>query len=138
MTVRILMLLAVLALAACATPASRISDNQAAFNSYPEDIQQKIRAGEVAIGFTPEMVAMALGEPDHRSERVDATGTFQIWGYAASGPSFGFSVGGGSFGSSSGVGGGVGVSTGTDTTDDKIQITFKGDRVVGVEKHLNR
>ena len=61
-------------LAACATPESRIRDNQAAFDAFPPSVQQKIRAGQADIGFTPEQVRMALGEPDHKYTRSSAEG----------------------------------------------------------------
>ncbi len=71
----------VLLLAACATPESRIRQNQALFDSYPAEIQELIRAGEIDIGFTEEMVEMALGKPDRKYSRRTAEETVTLWGY---------------------------------------------------------
>jgi len=65
----LLVLIAAALLAACATPDSRIADNRSAFSQYPAEIQAKIKAGQVDVGFTPEMVLMALGEPTRKFTR---------------------------------------------------------------------
>lgn len=124
-------------LAACASPESRIHDQQAAFDSYPPAVQQKIRAGQADIGFTPEQVRMALGEPDHKYTRSSAEGNTEVWGYRDSGPMFSFGVGGGSFGSHSGVGGGVGVATGGDAPEDKVRVVFANGVVQSIEKTVH-
>jgi len=56
--------LAAAALAACSTPEARIRGHQAEFNAYPAEVRQKIRMGKAAVGFSPEQVKLALGEPD--------------------------------------------------------------------------
>jgi hypothetical protein len=122
------------ALAACASTGSRIHDNQAAFDGYPPAVQQKIRAGQADIGFSPEQVRMALGEPDRRFTRTAAEGTSEVWAYRDSGPTFSFGVGGGSFGSHSGVGGGVGVATAGDAPEDKLRVVFVNGAVASIEK----
>ena len=71
----------VLALAACSTPASRIKRNQALFDSLPAAEQALVREGKVGIGFSPEMVRLAVGEPDQRWIRTDAKGRVEIWSY---------------------------------------------------------
>ena len=50
--------------AGCTTTESRIHDNQAAFDAWPADVREIVRAGHVGLGFTPEMVQVALGEAD--------------------------------------------------------------------------
>ncbi len=70
-----------LVLAACATPAARIKRNQALFDSLPATEQALIREGKVAIGFTPDMVRLALGSPDRRWLRTDAAGQTEVWAY---------------------------------------------------------
>lgn len=40
-----------------------------------------IRRGQVDIGFTGEMVRLALGEPDRISTRRDTDGTSEVWSY---------------------------------------------------------
>ena len=54
---------AALVLTACNTIDSRIGRQQALFDSYPPNVQQNIRNGVIEVGYTPEMVVMALGEP---------------------------------------------------------------------------
>jgi len=77
----ILMLVAVAALAGCSTPATRIRANPQLFASIAPADQELIRQGQVAIGFTPDMVQLALGRPDAIAQRVDASGTSEIWRY---------------------------------------------------------
>jgi hypothetical protein len=68
-------------LAGCSSPAKRIHQNPEAFNSLSPGDQQLIREGKVAIGFTPEMVRLALGDPDRVLTRTDANGVSESWSY---------------------------------------------------------
>ena len=68
-------------LAGCATPDARIKKNQVLFDSLPAEAQAQIREGQVALGFTPEMVKLAVGEPDRRAVRTDAAGRTEVWSY---------------------------------------------------------
>lgn len=77
----ILIVLASLALAACSSPEARIKKNPQLFASIPAAEQELIKQGRIAIGFTPDMVKLALGEPDLISRRIDRTGTAEIWRY---------------------------------------------------------
>ena len=61
------------ALAGCAGPRQRIKKHQAEFDSYTPEIQQKIRAGQVDVGFTDRQVALALGRPDRVYSRKTAS-----------------------------------------------------------------
>jgi hypothetical protein len=70
-------------LAACSTPEARIRRNQALFDSLPAAEQALIREGKVAVGFTPEMVRLAVGDPDQRWIRTDAQGQTEIWSYTS-------------------------------------------------------
>lgn len=74
-------LAALLLAAGCATPEARIKRNPDVFAQLSAGDQQLIREGKVALGFTPEMVRLALGEPDRRLERTDASGTSESWSY---------------------------------------------------------
>ncbi len=74
-------LLASLVLAGCASPESRIKADPSSFSSASEQQQALIRKGEIAIGFKPEYVKLALGEPDRITERTDASGVEQTWHY---------------------------------------------------------
>jgi hypothetical protein len=84
-TVRSLFPCALLALAAvlagCATPDTRIRQNTELFDRLAPEQQQLIREGRVALGFTPDMVYLAVGEPDRKWARVDADGRSEVWTY---------------------------------------------------------
>ena len=73
--------LALAVLPACSTPDRRIKRNQEVFDALPPDRQALIREGKVAIGFTPDEVRLALGDPDQRWVRTDAKGSTEIWSY---------------------------------------------------------
>lgn len=128
-------LLAALALAAagCSSPASRIEDNQAAFDQYPPEVQRRIRAGDIGVGFYPDQVRMALGKPDRIYTRQTDTGSSEVWAYRDSTPALSLGLGGFGFGGNSGVGGGVGVGTGG-TEEEKVRVVFVEGRVVSVER----
>jgi hypothetical protein len=67
--------------AGCSTPATRIRQNPELFAQLAPEQQAMIQHGQVGIGFTAEMVRLALGEPDHFSTRTDADGPSEIWSY---------------------------------------------------------
>lgn len=67
--------------AGCATPEARIQRNPEIFAQLSQGDQQLIREGKVALGFTPEMVKLALGDPDRVYIRTDASGTSESWSY---------------------------------------------------------
>jgi hypothetical protein len=70
-----------LALAGCNTIDHRISEKQDVFNRLDPQVQDKIRQGVVEIGYTQDMVYIALGPPDARHEKVTAKGTETTWVY---------------------------------------------------------
>lgn len=74
-------LLAMIALAGCATPEARIQKSPELFASLAASDQQTIKEGRAALGFTAEMVRLALGDPDRVSTRTDASGTNEVWRY---------------------------------------------------------
>ena len=76
-------LLAAVALIAggCSTPEKRIQENPALFNSLSVADQELVKQGRVGIGFTPEVVKLAVGEPDRVWQRTDAAGTSEAWSY---------------------------------------------------------
>jgi len=120
-------------LSACSTPDSRIESNRAAFNQYPADVQEKIKAGRVDIGFTPEMVRMAIGEPVRQLTRKTESGDSEIWIYADSKPQVSLGLGFASFGHHSVTGVGVQTSTGGYEPDEKTRVVFRNGRVERVE-----
>lgn len=132
-TPAVLTLCAVFALVAgCATVESRVQDHQAAFNSWPADVQEKVKAKKVEVGFTREMVEVALGKPDRVASRTTSEGQSEAWIYNDKGPKFSFGIGLGSMHGNTGVGGGV--TVGDDFRDDEaMRVLLQGDRVTGIE-----
>ena len=70
-----------LLLAGCATPEKRIQQNQEVFDTFPVAAQARIRGGQIDLGFTPDMVRIALGEPHRQTLRRSADGEVKIWSY---------------------------------------------------------
>jgi len=77
--------LALLALfCGCASPEARIRRNPELFESFPPEAQEAIRQGTIEVGFTPEMVKMALGGPARVLQRRTAEADTTIWSYSGS------------------------------------------------------
>lgn len=96
--------------AGCSTTASRISAHDAAFAQWPAPVQQKVRAGQIDIGFTQEQVRVALGNPERSFTQTTSAGTIEVWTYRIERSHFSFGVGVGSSSRGSAVGGGIAVS----------------------------
>jgi hypothetical protein len=123
-----LLLLSVLAVslgAGCSSVDSRIARNRAEYSTWPLAVQEKVAAGKIDLGFTPEQVLMALGEPDRRFTRTTSDGTSAVWSYRDRAPkvSFGLGLGIGGFNSRSAVGGGVMLGTGYQD-DEQLGVVF--------------
>jgi hypothetical protein len=132
---RILLVSLVLALAGCASsPADRIEKDRAAFDGWPSDVQAKIKAGEVAVGFTPAQVRMAAGDPDRIFTQTTAQGTEEVWSYRSSKPRFSLGLGVGGGGGGTFVGGSTVVSSGGHHPDEVLRVVFAGGVVAAVEK----
>ena len=126
-----------LLITSCATtPQARIEKNRAAFDSFPADVQEKVRAGRVDLGFTPLMVALALGEPDRVLNRSSAAGQEEVWVYRRTSSGFGFGFGLGGGGGHMGYGGGVSMSTAPDYDEDAMRVVFRDGKVTAVEKRV--
>lgn len=140
LTARAVLLVACLAFAGagCSTVDSRIARNRELFSSWPAEVQQKIAAGQIDIGFTTDQVRVALGEPDRIFTRTTADGTSEVWSYRDRRPRIGFGVGVGMGGwhGSRGVGGGVGIGTGGGyQEDEKLGVVFdRAGQVSAVEE----
>lgn len=78
-------LAALLLLAGCASVESRIQGNWSYFESLSPEAQELIRQGRIDIGFTPEMVRLALGLPDRVYSRQDESGRSETWAYLSYG-----------------------------------------------------
>ncbi|MDF9825971.1 hypothetical protein M2103_001493 [Ereboglobus sp. PH5-5] len=132
---------AALVIAGCSTPSMRIKHNPELFASISAADQELIKQGRVALGFTPDMVKLALGEPDQIAQKIDKTGTTVTWryrGYDAS-ADYGFY---GYWGSPYSMrprywGGYYGWSGyyGTPSTiNDYLRVTFRDGRVVEINQ----
>lgn len=73
--------LLIAALAGCSTVESRIEEKAAVFNALPVEQQSRIKQGLVDVGFTQDMVYMAMGSPDRVNEKSSAEGHETIWIY---------------------------------------------------------
>jgi hypothetical protein len=119
---------------ACSSPESRILANAAAFNAWPSEVQQKVRAGQVDVGFTEEMVLVALGAPEGKSVRTTEEGTAEVWTYADRGPHFSIGVGVGSARGGSAYGGAVTVSDNGFRGEERMRVVFNGGKVSAIER----
>jgi len=118
---------------ACAGADSRIADEQDVFDTYPPEVQERIRAGEVAVGFTEEQVLMAVGEPDRRTQVTSEDAVAEIWTWTKSVPGIGIGIGSGSYGRHGGIGTHVGVGKGA-TSEDELLVELVNGRVTRIEK----
>ncbi len=70
-----------LTLSGCSTIDTRIQEKSAAFVTLTPEMQDKIRLGRVEVGFSADLVYIALGTPDERSTKSTATGRTETWIY---------------------------------------------------------
>jgi len=71
----------VLLFGGCSTIPSRIEEKSAAFSALDADTQNKIRLGRVEVGYSPDLVYIALGTPDERLSKTSTSGTTETWIY---------------------------------------------------------
>lgn len=110
-------------LACASSPDGRISKQQEVFDAYPPEVQEAIRAGEIAVGFTEEQVVMAVGEPDRKTLVTGEDSVAHVWTWRKSSPGIGFGFGTGS--RIGGVGIGTGISTGSSgSSEDERVVEF--------------
>jgi hypothetical protein len=133
---RFLLAMAALMLAGgcTSTPASRIPNHQAAYNAWPAEVQREVSAGRIAVGYLPEMVRVALGEPDGVFTVVDiANGPVETWSYLDHSPSWSIGVGVGGGNGSTSIGTGVGFSSRNWGPNEKTRVVFEHGRVVAIQ-----
>jgi len=76
------LLLAGLALlAGCQSVASRIKEKPQVYANLDAATQDKIKQGIIEIGYTEDMVYLALGKPDQKRESVQENGRSVTWIY---------------------------------------------------------
>jgi len=75
---------AVLLSGCVSTPDSRIKKEPQLFASFAPDIQTQVQRGEIQMGFSRDMVRLALGRPARVHIRTDATGESEVWTYVHS------------------------------------------------------
>lgn len=80
--------LLLLAAGCVSTPADRIAKHPELFASLPPADQDRIRQGQIELGFTPDMVRLALGEPDRHMVRRAVEGNAEIWFYVETAPQY--------------------------------------------------
>lgn len=77
-----LMIIGALGVVGCvSTPEKRIAKNPEVFAGLSPEAQENVRAGRVEVGYTPEMVHFALGEPTSRVTQRTAKEAKEIWYY---------------------------------------------------------
>jgi len=125
-----------LVLAGClGTPADRIARHPAEFGAWPADVQERVRRGEIAPGFTAEQVQMALGEPDRVFTRQSREhGEEEVWIYRSRQPRLSIGLGLGGRVGSGYLAGGTVVNPGAFGPDEVLRVTFAAGRVAVVER----
>lgn len=73
--------LAALCLAGCQSPEQRIKQNPELFASFAPEVQDSVRAGKIDVGYSKDMVYIALGKPNRQYTRKTADGTTEVWSY---------------------------------------------------------
>lgn len=68
-------------LASCSTFESRAKARAATYDSLSPAQRAKLKEGVIELGDTPDMVYIALGEPDEKTEKNSAAKHEQIWIY---------------------------------------------------------
>jgi hypothetical protein len=81
-TFALLFAAAALVLTGCQSVDSRIRENPQLFASLDAQTQAKIRQGIIELGYTHDMVYLALGAPDQKRESRSVNGTTTLWIYS--------------------------------------------------------
>src|SRR5688572_29807432 len=67
--------------AGCNTFQSRARQMSGVYDQLPASEQQRLQRGAINVGDTPEMVYIALGNPDERRDILTADGSQTVWSY---------------------------------------------------------
>jgi hypothetical protein len=65
----------------CSTINSRIEEKSSAFAALDPAIQNNLRLGRVAVGYSTDLVYIALGTPNERLTKTTKIGTTETWIY---------------------------------------------------------
>lgn len=65
----------------CQNVDDRIQQMPEVFASLDPNTQSKIKQGVIDIGYTEDMVYLALGKPDEKHEKLDPSGRVTTWVY---------------------------------------------------------
>jgi len=119
----------------CSSVGSRIEKHRAEYATWPLEVREKIAAGKIDLGFTPEQVLVALGEPDRKFTRTSVDGTTAVWSYRAPKPRVSFGLGMGLGGSRrSSTHGGVMLGSGYDDEEQMGVIFDRTGKVSAIEE----
>jgi len=67
--------------AGCNSFQSRARQMSAVYDQLPAAEQQRLQRGLISVGDTPEMVYIALGNPDEQRDVLNADGSRNVWVY---------------------------------------------------------
>lgn len=79
-----LFLLAAFLLAGCQSFASRAKEKASVFDALDADTRARLERREIHVGDSPDMVYIALGRPTEKQETTTASGRSTTWVYSAS------------------------------------------------------
>ena len=71
----------ILASGCVSTPSSRIKKEPQIFASFAPEVQAKVQKGVIEMGYSRDMVRLALGLPRQVHTRTSETGEIEIWTY---------------------------------------------------------
>ena len=64
-----------------AIPVTRIQDKAAVYAQLTPELQTKVTKGVIEVGYTSDMVYLALGAPSKKKEKTATEGTVELWSY---------------------------------------------------------
>ena len=65
----------------CNTAAVRVLTNYETFSKLDPKVRANILRGRIELGYTPEMVRLALGRPNYASSAAAVKGGYNVWSY---------------------------------------------------------